>query len=392
MPYVAWEEFWWNHITGAHAVVDHVALALMENKMVLLKVPSDLPWRHAMRSAIQAEFSARANLRDIVVEEIDAVDDNATELEPGRLILQRYADSATKAGYREKARISIQQYISNKKVIKNRIIWVKGLDTEQAEKWITFCRGFSPRSASDGLFVLEVRGRVIPKPSKRLQCIDFDDRVSSYDVQQFNSVILDRENVFSTNWKRYLSTVVATVCGVDAELSELLLRTTDFRTETALDGLRYIDAEGCFDRRGTEMDSDHPLWHLRHGNTVELLHRIWTAQIQVLYPMIELERQRIVGIWYSEIEMALKTQVVTQFGTKITEPTEVELGTLCYMMKHKVTNKDYLLYIPDEEDRERVSFLHECRNKLAHMTCCLPGEVAALLEGPSYDLSDFGTR
>ena len=43
MRYIAWEEFWWNNITGARTVVDRVAMALLENKMIVLKVPSDLP-------------------------------------------------------------------------------------------------------------------------------------------------------------------------------------------------------------------------------------------------------------------------------------------------------------------------------------------------------------
>ena len=49
---VSWEEFWWNNITGAHVVVSKVADALLENKMVILKVPSDLPWRHSMRLSL----------------------------------------------------------------------------------------------------------------------------------------------------------------------------------------------------------------------------------------------------------------------------------------------------------------------------------------------------
>ena len=73
MRYTAWEEFWWNSITGARTVVDRVAMALLENKMVVLKVPSDLPWRYPMRSAIQNAFNERTDARDIVIETIDAV-------------------------------------------------------------------------------------------------------------------------------------------------------------------------------------------------------------------------------------------------------------------------------------------------------------------------------
>ncbi len=378
MRYIAWEEFWWNQITGARTVVDRVAMALLENKMVVLKVPSDLPWRYPMRSAIQNAFNEKTDSRDIVIETIDAVDNNPEKLEPGKFILRNYASSAIKAGYREKARISIQDYISDRNVIKNRIIWVKGLDEKTAGEWLQFCRGFSPRSSTDGLFVLEVHGNLTASGSRHIQYINFDDCVSSYDVQQFNSFILDDQKQYPTHWKRYISTMAAAVCGVDAEVSEMLLRVVEFRNETVIDGLQRIHEMGGFDRRGTEKDSDHPLWHFRHNNIAELSHRIWTAQIQVLFPMIELERQKLIEKWHSAIEAALKENEVTQFGAVIADPAEVELGTLCYMMSCKVCG-DRMLYIPDETDRERIRFLHDCRNKLAHMNCCTPDEVTGLL-------------
>ena len=174
-------------------------------------------------------------------------------MDPGRFILQTYATSTVKTGYREKARISIQDYISDRNVIKNRIIWVKGLDEKSAAQWLQFCKGFSPRSATDGLFVLEVHDKISAPESRYIQQIDFDDCVSSYDVQQFNSFLLADQNLYSTNWKRYISTVAASVCGVDAEVSEMLLKVVDFRTETAIDGLRRIDDTGDFDRRGDEI-------------------------------------------------------------------------------------------------------------------------------------------
>ena len=37
MRYTAWEEFWWNSITGARTVVDRVAMALLENKKMCIR-------------------------------------------------------------------------------------------------------------------------------------------------------------------------------------------------------------------------------------------------------------------------------------------------------------------------------------------------------------------
>ena len=130
MEHTSWDAFWWNSITGPHTVVQQVAMSLMENKMVALKVPSDLPWRHSMRSEIQMTFNERADVHDVIIESIDAADDGLDTADPGQFLLQRYASPSVRAGYRAKARKTIQSYLSDWKVLRNRIIWIKGLDGE----------------------------------------------------------------------------------------------------------------------------------------------------------------------------------------------------------------------------------------------------------------------
>lgn len=76
-----WEEFWWNHITGPNVVVSSVVSALLNGKMVVLKVPSDLPWRHSMRSAVHTAFSERSDCSDVVTELIDLRNENARQIE-----------------------------------------------------------------------------------------------------------------------------------------------------------------------------------------------------------------------------------------------------------------------------------------------------------------------
>lgn len=382
---VSWEEFWWNNITGAHVVVSKVADALLENKMVILKVPSDLPWRHSMRSSIQAAFQGRTDAIDVSISSIDVVDDNPNDLEPGRFLLQKYASPSISMGYREKSKVSIQDYIAQKDVIKNRIIWVKGLDGANANIWMKFCKGFTPKSAAEGLFVLEVHGEIAPLGGKFMEYIDFSDCVSSYDVQLFNSFVLNEDEGLaygSDLWKRYISTTAAMVCDVDAEISELLLREVDFRQESAIDGIGRIVEQGDFSRRGTEEGSNHVLWLYRNNKNAELKHRVWASQVQVLFPIIEMERIELISKYRDEISKALADNHITQYGELISDPMEVELGSLCYMMSHRQDQDHYKykLYIPDEADRERISFLHDCRNSIAHASICEPEQVRRLLE------------
>lgn len=100
----SWDEFWWSNITGPYVMVSTVASALLENANVLIRVPSDLPWRHSMRSVIQSEFRDRSLSRDIIIESVDETDDNPENLDPGVFILNRFADEITRRGIDQKQR------------------------------------------------------------------------------------------------------------------------------------------------------------------------------------------------------------------------------------------------------------------------------------------------
>lgn len=135
----------------------------------------------------------------------------------------------------------------------------------------------------------------------------------------------------------------------------------------------------------------HPFMLIRENAIVELDRKVWAAQLQTAFPVIELERTALVKKWVNEIEVALgeeyfdqvkyETGHITQFGEQIDDPFDVELGTLVRMMYlRKNKNKEqYLLYIPDENDRSRIHFLHQRRNELAHMVKCLPEHMDELL-------------
>lgn len=70
-------------------------------------------------------------------------------------------------------------------------------------------------------------------------------------------------------------------------------------------------------------------------------------------------------------------------GERLEEAENVELGTLVRMMvlRRKEDHNQYLLYIPEEQTREWISFLRTCRNKLAHHVPCPQVEMYRLLFG-----------
>lgn len=83
--YRLWEEFWWSKITGPHLLIEEVSNALYENKIVFLQIPADLPWRHAMRNEVRSSLSSKTQDSDLLIEQIDAADDNPENMEPESL-------------------------------------------------------------------------------------------------------------------------------------------------------------------------------------------------------------------------------------------------------------------------------------------------------------------
>ena len=99
-----------------------------------------------------------------------------------------------------------------------------------------------------------------------------------------------------------------------------------------------------------------------------------------LFPVIEMERIEIIEKYRDDISQALTANHFEQYGEQITAPMAVELGSLCFMMSHRQDVYRYMLYISDKTDRERIKFLHECRNLLAHVSICNPEQVRKLLD------------
>ena len=344
------------------------------NQMVILEVPGDLPWRYQMRSTIELMFRRNAASEKFQFSMIDAIDE-CGDTEPGRFLLDRYCTSReTRNGYRSGSKKTIQQYLIEHKVLHDSVIWIKGMDSKQAKTWIKFCRDYNSNAVEDGLFVLEVHDFPETSYTQGFKAIKFDTFVSSYDVQLLNSFILDNRTHYSNIWKKYVSTVAATLCGNDAEISAELLDIMDFKTQNPIDGLKLIEEGGQYSSRGADKGSSHVLAFLRKENYEELSRRIWTAQVQVLFPSIELERIEIINRYFEDIQEVLDREVVTQYDEILSKPRDVEIGTLDYLVK------SFKIRMPVESDRQRIHFLHYCRNELAHMGCLPYENVVKLID------------
>lgn len=373
-------EFWWDNITGPRQFVTQVLNVLNSNKMALLEVPSDLPWRHTMRGEIEARFRESTNSLDVLIDAIDAKDDIFDE-DPGTFLLNRYAafDPAIRDGFRETKSNTIQKYLIKNEVLKNRIIWIKGINAEYAKRWIEFCENYVITDITQGCFVLEIQGSIPRDERSNVSIISYEGYVTRHDVQLFNAIYLDECEEVEEKWKTYISVLAACICDTDAEISQSFIESGDFKRISPDITMQHIANDLIFERRGAEKDSRHILSSVRRGELDEMHNRIWKAQIQTLFPIIEFERVQLITKWEINISEALMNNRVMQYDVQITNPYDAELGTLFYLNTHRDSLGQYKLYIPDATDRARIDFLHTCRNLLAHINICSPEQVCELL-------------
>lgn len=389
-----WSSYWWESITGPKNLTLAVARELREKGNVCLIVPDDLPWRGQMRATVEYELRQSPEMEDFDVDLIDVADECENVVDIGRYLLEKYGQPSVASGYRRREKI--QQYMVQHRVLENRVLWVKGMNEDQCRKWIAFCKDYVPTRERDGRFVLECHTDIKESERRNLGIIHYSERINNFDLSLFNSTYINQsENRFTPVWETYAATLASVLCGTDAEISAALMAVLSFQSQEPAEALCQLAMDPQYNRRGSE-SRDHILSLVRDGNTDEVQSLIWKAQLQIIFPLVEIERMAFVEKYHDQINIALRDTYtdyqsgygkrIKQFGEYVDLPENAELGTLYRLTKLRrdADSSQYLLYLPDEESRTRLELLHAVRNNLAHGTACSIGQVAAFIDSFPY--------
>ena len=357
-------DLWWNKITGPSYLVSSVVNAYEENKSVILLIPSDIPWRAAMRAAVCARIREMLGDTNVTIQEID-VEDQCRGENPGQYILDTYSSRETRNDYRSSSKSTIQEYIINRNVLKDTILWVKGVGKEDAKSWIDFCAGYNPKEAHKGMVVLELRNNTAVKLGDSVPRIDYDAYVSRNDVHVFSNYLLFDDSRYTRECKEYIAVLLSKLCDKNGEIASRLAEFNLMEVEIEDAFSQIADSE-------TEEASSVVQIYVRNYDRSKIAEKKWSAQVQSLFPIIEQKRLQIVQNNEWRIQEMLNNRMIIQYDVRITDPTEVELGTMAYMISK------YSLF-GDRKLISEIRFLHDCRNKIAHGNCCPISDVEKLL-------------
>lgn len=356
----SWPEFWWRSVTGPRRVVDSVMDALTGLRTALIVIPDDLPWRHEMRAVVRDRLELAYGLEDLIIRTVDVSDDVPSGMDPGSFIIERFGRGDDRLEYRPGS-VRAQDFISSRSILRGQLVWMKGADDSQVDKWIRFCAQYKAMRPEDGLFVIESRGATMRVGGGSIEVIEYSELVDDYDSRLFISHILSdgRHGGRSSLFRRYVSSLVSHLCMTDVEVAEALIASCDFRSEDPLSSLGKLAGDERFGRRGLCDNSDHILGLVRRGDVRGIRLRVWGAQVETLFPLVESRRIEIVDLLRDEIDGVISDGLI-QNGEVVESVEDVELGTIVYLLASRN------LFVPDDGLRSEIHRLRECRNLLAH--------------------------
>lgn len=376
-----WGHTWWSRITGPRVFIEQIVSSLSEGRSVALLLPDTCPWLNEMRSFTADAIPNRYGLGRLSVAPLRTSSEASATKSPLQLLLGKYALHDVALRYRES--MNPQSFLLDQHILKERIIWLEDAPENNLHAWLSFASAWRARSPEDGLFVIEVPAHASDALSNvaqdNLSLVDYRELVSDYSVSLFNGTLIDERTPRDTTnlEQRYLASLLTNLCGGDVEVAEALTddltALRDNPVSTVMSVASYFEGS-----RGIGEEA-HVLNLVRANDRESLERRVWSAQVEVLFPLIETLRLKVIEALRSPIEKILDEDVITQYGEPVKDAEDIELGTLTYLMACKTESNERRLYVPDSALREEIHLLHSCRNYLAHMSACPPDQVCRLL-------------
>jgi len=349
------ETIWWNQVTNAVKYVSDIKKALLEEKSILLKYASGMPWRDQLVASVVDEVKVQNGDKKFV--NISNVED------PGKYLLKEFCKPEKRAEYRPSKGYAKFFAESDDIVLHDRYLWIKVIDQKNLEDWLNFVSEYVKergKKLNNAVFILECPGETSTTVKKGVKTYSIDDYIGEYDRIVFAvlaaSSVKDRPFI-----NTYLSELVANIAGNDIELAAECIKAYKAFLENPLAFIRMIVDE--------KIRSDGEQFVFTRTSD-EVNHLIWLSQIKTVYPHLEEYREDFVQRHYNAIARQLPIQA--SYGETYDDPKDVELGTLMYMVGSgcfSISTTEY----------EKLKKYKEARNKLSHLTALSINEIKELL-------------
>lgn len=349
------ETIWWNQVTNAVKYVTDVEHSLLEEKSILLKHASNMPWRDQLvNSVIEAVKLQNGDKKFVTVSNVD---------DPGKYLLKEFCKPEKRTEYRPSKGYAKFFAESDDIVLHDRYLWIKVDSQKTLEDWLSFVSEYireRGKKVNNAVFILEWSGEISISVRKGIKAYSFDDYIGEYDRIVF--AVLASSSIKEIQFiKTYLSELVAHVAGNDIELAAECIRSHKAFLDNPLAFIQMTIEEKT-------RSNGERFVYLKDAD--EVAHFIWLSQIKTIYPYLEEFREDFVQRHYNAIVKQLPIQ--TSYGEIYEDPKDVELGTLMHMATRRILSLDTVEY-------EKLIRFTKARNKLSHLTTLVIEDIKELL-------------
>ena len=335
-------EIWWRQITGARKFLDKIADSLAGGKSAVICLSAATPWledmRMILREFLNKKFGGIKAIREI----------NAPKMEPTQFVFENFCSDNVKAEFipfGEKAQV---KFLAERDdiTLNNSCLWIRDASDFQAGKWFAFIADYHKylRGRHKGIFLLETGADFGMTDKADVEIFSCEREISDYDCFAFNIFIAAEFGKGDKFTKRYLAELVSNTMGLDVE-----------------SGAQCIKCGGDFLK--------NPRRFLKNKSPEEIERAIWTTQLKLIFPLLEIFRRDFVKKYEPLIKKLLPFEMTS--GKKIDSPDEAELGDLYSILGGQNLPQD---------DWEELKIYRDARNKLAHLSTLTLEEVQTVFK------------
>lgn len=346
-------DIWWGQIGNCLSLLTDVSACIRDSRSVVLLLPENLPWRQTFRDNAAVRRAALGGNRGLRMRSWREGQD------PGEFVLRELCSRSERALYYPGD--SCAAYLGQREDLEmnEQDIWITGIHRrEDMLKWYAFLVEYERVSqplVERAVFVLEYDGPAVPNPGVEQILFTVED----YDCRVF--CLESGATLKNTDLREYQAELALRISGTDPELSWALLRTGEqLIRDPVRTAMEAIEGGRSSEGKRFPVQSEQ-----------QILSNARRAALVVFFPV--LEQWRVDCVQRHEHELLHWLPITNDHGDKITDPYDLEFKDLAIFCK-KPGNSFTL------DERAKVAFCRETRNKLAHNKVLPPEDARRILK------------
>jgi len=373
---------WWQ-LPGPSRFVARIVQDLRDGKNTVLCVPEHTP--DGLASAIRSALGEEWTWYTLQVQEETGV------VDPIHLLFSRFVPHARPDALWNVGALATEEAFTGKP------LWLDGLTPQMWPAWKAFLEDYEHACRSRSvfertLFCIPLVGALALDPPEEDICLSrhsWQGYVDLLDMLVFTAILLQGRQMPEL-LKRVVVSTIAHLALWDPIVSEYLARESLDTIFAPIPILQEIAKERGWD--GANEVLSLSAWHRGMKDVVDgaakdhsailaachddraIQRRIWSAEVGVMLPFVEEQRQAILARFAG----VLRVPFTTRFGEEITNIRDLEIGHI----ESQLTKNPAV----STEMRQLIKRLRKIRNDLSHLE---PLDPALLLSGEVLRASDW---